>query len=105
MSSGVFTHAGYVQLFQVFGKWGDGIEVRRVNSYDYGFNVICGSSVPNTAYEWRFANGSRIGISNRDFRATNFFNGESFCKISILQWFIMSSYIELDPLSPLHVYK
>ena len=71
-------YAGYVQLFQVFGRWGDGIEVLRAYTYNTGYNVLCGSNTPNAAYEWRFANGSRIGISNSGFRAAHFSNGENF---------------------------
>ena len=66
-----------MQLISVFGKWGDGVEVRRESTYNRGFNVLCGSLVPDATYEWRFANGSRIGISNRGFRAAHFANGEA----------------------------
>ncbi|CAI8040608.1 Soluble scavenger receptor cysteine-rich domain-containing protein SSC5D [Geodia barretti] len=74
-------NASYVQLFQVFGRWGDGIEVLRAYAYNTGYNVLCGSNTPNAAYEWRFANGSRIGISNSGFRAAHFVNGTAVLQI------------------------
>ena len=53
------------------------MDVRRVSIYNSGFNVLCGGNVEGAAYEWRFANGSRIGITNRGFRAAQFHNGEN----------------------------
>ena len=47
-------------------------------TYDFGYNVLCGSNVEGAAYEWRFANGSRIGITNRGFRAAHFHNGKNW---------------------------
>ena len=64
-----------VILIRIFGKWGDKLEVRRGYTYRQGFNVLYGSHTPDVTYEWRFANGSSIGIANQGFRATHFING------------------------------
>lgn len=68
-------HSDSVPTITQFGIYGDGIE--RVTKYTYttGINVLCSSSTPNTTVYWQFANGSRIGISNRSFRAGHFQNG------------------------------
>ena len=65
-----------MQLFQKFGRWGEGKEILIAYTYNSGFNVLCGGNVEGAAYEWRFANGSRIGITNPGFRAAVFHNGE-----------------------------
>ena len=67
---------GIELLITKFGVYGDGEEYRRASSYTRGFNVLCGSNIPNTTFEWRFANGNDVGISNPSFRAAHFNNGK-----------------------------
>ena len=52
------------------------MEVITRYTYYRGFNVLCGSNVQDMTFVWKFANGSRIGISNPGFREGWFANGE-----------------------------
>lgn len=70
-----------IPLISKFGVYGNNIEALTAYTSTRGFNVLCGSDVKDATFEWRFANGSRIGASNPGFRGAHFINGKMWLYI------------------------
>ena len=79
-------HSGYNPLITQFGLNGDGRDRVTVYRYSYRYgrlNIHCRSSNHTHApANWYFANGTRIGVRDRNFRAGHFSNGTAMLQIA-----------------------
>ena len=78
----MFSFSDFDPIISKFGVYGNGIEVVTASTYQFGFNVLCGSSVQDMTFAWKFANGSHIGSGNRGFRQGQFPNGK--CRYQVV---------------------
>lgn len=80
--------AGFDPLITQFGYYGNGVDriTRYASSYRYSYgrvHIHCASSnYTHAPPEWFFANGSRIGVRDRNFHAGHFSNGTAVLKIA-----------------------
>lgn len=61
-----------IPLITEFGIYGDGFEHVIKRKYERGFNVLCGSSVPNTTVYWQRRKNNK---SDQDLIVGHFQNG------------------------------
>jgi hypothetical protein len=68
-----------------FGINGDGIDKVTKQTYNSGIHVHCTvSSDPSiTATDWFFANGSKVGLSDLNFREGHYNNGTTVLQIGV----------------------
>ena len=73
---------GQTDIINFFGINGNDLNRYAADPYTRSsINVYCGSNRPNVTINWYYANGTRVGVSNRYLREGHFSNGTSVLQI------------------------
>lgn len=78
----IVVHVGHRDIITQFGINGDGLNRATRFEFQRNIHVLCGATEMGVELDWFFANGTKVGTTNRNVREGHFENGTASLQIA-----------------------